>query len=82
MAEASADGTYHRAQPFTVHVPTERMKENVHIYEDAARMAQPERALNLKQPKNVVPPLKIEKPGRNDMCPCGSGKKFKRCHGR
>ncbi len=20
-------------------------------------------------------------PGRNDMCPCGSGKKFKRCHG-
>jgi len=23
-----------------------------------------------------------EKPGRNDMCPCGSGIKFKRCHGR
>ena len=22
------------------------------------------------------------KPGRNDPCPCGSGKKFKRCHGR
>lgn len=21
------------------------------------------------------------KPGRNDVCPCGSGKKFKRCHG-
>ncbi len=21
-------------------------------------------------------------PGRNDMCPCGSGKKFKHCHGR
>jgi preprotein translocase subunit SecA len=19
--------------------------------------------------------------GRNDICPCGSGKKFKRCHG-
>ena len=19
--------------------------------------------------------------GRNDMCPCGSGKKYKRCHG-
>ena len=19
--------------------------------------------------------------GRNDMCPCGSGRKFKRCHG-
>jgi uncharacterized protein len=22
-----------------------------------------------------------DKPGRNDPCPCGSGKKFKRCHG-
>lgn len=22
-----------------------------------------------------------KKPGRNDPCPCGSGKKFKRCHG-
>lgn len=23
-----------------------------------------------------------EKIGRNDPCPCGSGKKFKNCHGR
>ncbi len=22
------------------------------------------------------------KAGRNDPCPCGSGKKFKQCHGR
>ncbi|MBP8805104.1 MAG: SEC-C domain-containing protein [Kofleriaceae bacterium] len=21
------------------------------------------------------------KPGRNDACPCGSGKKYKKCHG-
>ncbi len=21
------------------------------------------------------------KPGRNEPCPCGSGKKFKKCHG-
>ncbi|MDP1995706.1 MAG: SEC-C metal-binding domain-containing protein [Gallionella sp.] len=21
------------------------------------------------------------KPGRNDPCPCGSGKKYKKCHG-
>jgi hypothetical protein len=25
----------------------------------------------------VVPP----QPGRNDLCPCGSGKKYKKCHG-
>jgi preprotein translocase subunit SecA len=23
-----------------------------------------------------------EKVGRNDPCPCGSGKKFKQCHGK
>ena len=25
--------------------------------------------------------VKGEQPGRNDPCPCGSGKKFKKCHG-
>lgn len=24
---------------------------------------------------------KTSVPGRNDLCPCGSGKKYKRCHG-
>jgi preprotein translocase subunit SecA len=24
---------------------------------------------------------KVAKVGRNDPCPCGSGKKYKRCHG-
>jgi uncharacterized protein YecA (UPF0149 family) len=23
-----------------------------------------------------------DKVGRNDPCPCGSGKKYKRCHGK
>jgi preprotein translocase subunit SecA len=23
-----------------------------------------------------------DKTGRNEPCPCGSGKKFKQCHGR
>jgi preprotein translocase subunit SecA len=32
------------------------------------------------QPKS---PRKVEhKIGRNDPCPCGSGKKYKKCHGR
>jgi len=27
-------------------------------------------------------PVRVEaKPGRNDPCPCGSGMKYKRCHG-
>ena len=29
-----------------------------------------------------TPPRRVEPaPGRNDPCPCGSGKKFKKCHG-
>lgn len=26
-------------------------------------------------------PVHVEKVGRNDPCPCGSGKKYKNCHG-
>ena len=29
-----------------------------------------------------TPIIKDKMPGRNDPCPCGSGKKFKACHGR
>lgn len=82
VAEASADGTYHRAQSFVVNIPTERTEENAHIYEDATRMAQPKRTVNFNQPKNVVSPAKTKKLGRNDPCPCGSGLKYKKCHGR
>ena len=28
------------------------------------------------------PIVKDKLPGRNDLCPCGSGKKFKNCHGK
>ena len=35
-----------------------------------------------QEPK-VVQPIRVEKRvGRNDPCPCGSGKKFKSCHGK
>ena len=27
-------------------------------------------------------PVTGEKVGRNDQCPCGSGKKYKHCHGQ
>ncbi|MBK8500519.1 MAG: SEC-C domain-containing protein [Flavobacteriales bacterium] len=28
-------------------------------------------------------PVRVEKKaGRNDPCPCGSGKKYKQCHGK
>ena len=43
----------------------------------AAAAAQDTRA---RQPQ--APIIKDKLPGRNDPCPCGSGKKFKNCHGR
>ncbi|MBX2979943.1 MAG: preprotein translocase subunit SecA [Flavobacteriales bacterium] len=34
-------------------------------------------------PPRPVAPVRVEKaPGRNDPCPCGSGKKYKQCHGK
>ena len=27
-------------------------------------------------------PVRVQKVGRNDPCPCGSGKKYKKCHGQ
>ena len=40
-----------------------------------------ERALSAKiaQPKKEVTPRKKNKVGRNDPCPCGSGRKYKKC---
>ena len=37
---------------------------------------------NTPQIKTVNQPIKVEKKvGRNQPCPCGSGKKYKKCHG-
>ena len=33
-------------------------------------------------PKKIEPIRTEKKVGRNDPCPCGSGKKFKQCHGK
>ncbi len=29
----------------------------------------------------ILPPVAVTKPGRNEPCPCGSGKKYKKCCG-
>ncbi|MFY9117222.1 MAG: SEC-C metal-binding domain-containing protein, partial [Dysgonamonadaceae bacterium] len=36
-----------------------------------------------KQQERKLEPVRVEKKiGRNEPCPCGSGKKYKYCHGR
>ncbi len=37
----------------------------------------------LQQPQPKAQPVRVEKKvGRNEPCPCGSGKKYKQCHGK
>ncbi len=45
--------------------------------EDEARVLKGQRPRGQNQR-----PIDISKIGRNDPCPCGSGKKFKKCHGK
>ena len=35
-----------------------------------------------QEPKKLEPIRVGPKIGRNDPCPCGSGKKYKNCHGK
>ena len=50
---------------------------------DMADPAQQAAAHHDTREQQKAQPYVAEKmPGRNDPCPCGSGKKFKNCHGR
>ena len=53
-----------------------------------ARQAQPRRPLSMshgQEPQQSAPAAQVRrnepKVGRNDPCPCGSGRKYKKCHG-
>jgi len=51
---------------------------------DMSRMqtSRPDLLTNSSEQKSNAPVHVEKKVGRNDPCPCGSGKKFKNCHGR
>ena len=61
--------SYHHAEMGSL--PSEAEMEQV-LEDDQVAVAEKERPFVRNQPKV----------GRNDPCPCGSGKKFKQCHGR
>ena len=57
-----------------------RLQESRGELTDAGQQQAAARDTRERQP---VQPIRRENlPGRNDPCPCGSGKKFKQCHGR
>jgi len=60
--------------------PRQQYTESRSDLTDPAQRAAAARDTRDQQP---AMPIQAEKlPGRNDPCPCGSGKKFKNCHGR
>ncbi|MDP8999290.1 MAG: SEC-C metal-binding domain-containing protein, partial [Myxococcota bacterium] len=68
------------------HAVQQRAMQMRHGSEPAAaeEEAPPQRAAaGRSQPRVTVQPVRRDGPkiGRNDPCPCGSGQKFKKCHG-
>ena len=50
---------------------------------DMSQMKTQHNELSTNGEQKATTPVKVEKRvGRNDPCPCGSGKKFKNCHGK
>jgi hypothetical protein len=54
------------------------------IMGDSRRRSRPSKAAGgLQRPNfDMSRPPAVKHPGRNESCPCGSGKKYKHCHGR
>jgi uncharacterized protein YecA (UPF0149 family) len=49
---------------------------------DAGREVEASELLRLaRQERGEAAPKSLSAVGRNDPCPCGSGKKYKKCHG-
>jgi preprotein translocase subunit SecA len=65
------------------HAAQQRAMQLRHGSEPAAGDEDAPRPAPRPQPRVTVQPVRREGPkiGRNDPCPCGSGQKFKKCHG-
>lgn len=63
-------------------VATYIMKAHVETNLERQAVAKGQAVITNGEPAVKKPVVKAEKVGRNEACPCGSGKKFKQCHGR
>ncbi len=62
----------------TKYVLRAQIRENI----QRQQVAKPTSTSSGKEETTKRKPIRKEKVGRNDPCPCGSGKKYKHCHGR
>ncbi|GGF91336.1 preprotein translocase subunit SecA [Paenibacillus abyssi] len=58
------------------------MKAHVENNLERKAVAQGQAVDNKSEPQAKQPARREERVGRNDPCPCGSGKKYKQCHGK
>ncbi|MCQ2237884.1 MAG: preprotein translocase subunit SecA [Bacteroidaceae bacterium] len=63
-------------------VPKQQLRETKQEVTSAEEAAQADAAARDTRDIPAEPVRRDKLPGRNDPCPCGSGKKFKNCHGR
>jgi preprotein translocase subunit SecA len=64
-------------------MPEHRQQQLQESRGELADASQQQAAARDTRDRQPVQPVRVEKlPGRNDPCPCGSGKKFKQCHGK
>ena len=61
---------------------TPQYRESKEQYPGAGSMEAARQASAQHAPQPRTPIVVAPKVGRNDPCPCGSGKKYKNCHGR
>ncbi|AWH52286.1 preprotein translocase subunit SecA [Stenotrophomonas sp. ESTM1D_MKCIP4_1] len=61
-----------------------RLSQSQFQHQDAGSYSADEEAAQVEAAQQGVSPLQRDEPkiGRNDPCPCGSGKKYKHCHGQ
>ena len=61
-----------------------RLLQSQFQHQDAGGYGADEEAAQVEAAQNGVPQVTRDEPkvGRNDPCPCGSGKKYKHCHGQ
>ena len=73
------------------HIPLRNSNEEIPVREEQQRKrtdltnmrtSRNDLVTNGGEPKSNAPVHVDKKVGRNDPCPCGSGKKFKNCHGK
>ena len=73
----------HQVQEAALELPQQQYTETkVDLDEQAQRAARERDTRENQTQQRRTPVMRDQMPRRNDPCPCGSGKKFKDCHGR